>query len=56
MVIFILPSGHPMQDNRAFASYHLHYIENHSYIRWEYYLRLHVEKVKLLTVQDSKTC
>lgn len=30
--------------------------QNHSYIRWEYYSCLHVEKVKLLIVQVSKTC
>jgi len=56
MVIFVLPSVHLMQDIRAFAGYHLHYTQNHSYIRLEYYSRLHVEKVKLLIVQDSKTC
>jgi len=35
MIIFILPSAHLMEDIRAFAGYHLHYTQNHSYIRWE---------------------
>jgi len=45
-VIFILPSVLLMQDIRTFAGYHLHYTQNHSYIRWEYYSHLHVKKVK----------
>ena len=44
-----------MQDIRAFAGYRLHYTQNHSYIHWEYYSWLHVEKVKLLIFQGSKT-